>query len=249
MTEVYSLEISSNVSEFPYEKKYPASFTLGELKAWPSHFDRWQHIVVVFQKKLELIVGAAAESIQVELQDSEGKFVSSLTGDAKTLKELGVKDGMRIHAVDVSGGNVELQDDSMVEKYTISDDAYNEREDSVRAWKKKLLAQHAGEGEHAAEHDKELNEEAAKKIKVGDRCEVRVRGATARRGVVSFKGETKFREGIWIGITYDLPVGKNDGAVAGERYFQCADKHGGFVRPVDVETGDFPPLEDDMDEI
>ncbi|KIH53089.1 CAP-Gly domain protein, partial [Ancylostoma duodenale] len=174
----------------------------------------------------------AAESIQIDLQDSEGKFVASLKGDSKTLKELGVKDGMRIHAVDISGGNVELQDDSMVEKYTISDDAYNEREDSVRAWKKKLLAQH--EGEHAGEHaDKELNEEAAKKIKVGDRCE----------------GETKFREGIWIGITYDLPVGKNDGAVAGERYFQCADKHGGFVRPVDVETGDFPPLEDDMDEI
>ncbi|KAL6744163.1 hypothetical protein Aduo_017125 [Ancylostoma duodenale] len=248
MAKVYSLEISSNVSEFPYEKKYPASFTLGELKAWPSHFDQWEHIIVVFQKKLELIVGAAAESIQIDLQDSEGKFVASLKGDSKTLKELGVKDGMRIHAIDISGGNVELQDDSMVEKYTISDDAYNEREDSVRAWKKKLLAQH--EGEHAGDHaDKELNEEAAKKIKVGDRCEVRVRGATARRGVVSFKGETKFREGIWIGITYDLPVGKNDGAVAGERYFQCADKHGGFVRPVDVETGDFPPLEDDMDEI
>lgn len=35
---------------------------------------------------------------------------------------------MRIHAVDVSGGNVELQDDSMVEKYTISEDVYNERE-------------------------------------------------------------------------------------------------------------------------
>ncbi|PIO77694.1 hypothetical protein TELCIR_00181 [Teladorsagia circumcincta] len=36
MTEVYALEISSNVSEFPYEKKYPSSLTLGELKAWPS---------------------------------------------------------------------------------------------------------------------------------------------------------------------------------------------------------------------
>ncbi|KIH51729.1 hypothetical protein ANCDUO_18179, partial [Ancylostoma duodenale] len=99
----------------------------------------WEHIVVVFQKKLELIVGAAAESIQIDLQDSEGKFVASLKGDSKTLKELGVKDGpffflsnfrfrMRIHAIDISGGNVELQDDSMVEKYTISDDAYNERE-------------------------------------------------------------------------------------------------------------------------
>ncbi|KHJ83390.1 CAP-Gly domain protein, partial [Oesophagostomum dentatum] len=92
--------------------------------------------------------------------------------------------------------------------------------DSVRTWKKKILAEHGHEGDHKADHhaDKELNEEAAKKIKVGDRCEVRVRGSTARRGVVSFNGETKFREGIWIGITYDEPVGKNDGSVAGERY-------------------------------
>ncbi|VDO76581.1 unnamed protein product [Heligmosomoides polygyrus] len=234
MPEVYTLEISSNVTEFPYEKKYPASLTLGELK-----------------KKLELVVGAVAETINIELHNAEGKFVSSLTDGSKSLKELGVRDGMRLHAVDTSGGNAELQDDSMVEKFTISEEQYNQREDSVRAWKKKLLAQNAGGQESTAAAGDEAKESAAEDIKVGDRCEVRIRGAMSRRGVVSFNGKTKFKGGIWIGITYDEPVGKNDGAVAGVRYFQCDDKHGGFVRPVDVVVGDFPPLpiENDMDEI
>ncbi|VDO46401.1 unnamed protein product [Heligmosomoides polygyrus] len=40
----------------------------------------------------------------------------------------------------------------------------------------------------------------------------------SRRGVVSFNGKTKFKGGIWISVTYDEPVGKNDGAVAGARY-------------------------------
>ncbi|WKY08891.1 hypothetical protein Q1695_001792 [Nippostrongylus brasiliensis] len=232
MAEVFALEISSNVSEFPYEKKYPSTLTLGELK-----------------KKLELVVGAVAETIQIELHDAEGKFVASLSDNSKNLKELGVKDGMRLHAVDVSGGNTELQDDTMVEKFTISEEEYNQREDSVRAWKKKLLAQSGAQHEVGSGGD--TSRDVDPNIKVGERCEVRVRGAMSRRGVVSFVGETKFREGLWVGVTYDEPVGKNDGAVAGTRYFQCADKHGGFVRATDVVVGDFPPLpiEDDMDEI
>lgn len=40
----------------------------------------------------------------------------------------------------------------------------------MRAWKKKLLAQNAADAEHAAEHaDKELNEEAAKTCRKGER--------------------------------------------------------------------------------
>lgn len=226
------MEISSNASEFPYEKKFPSSITLGELK-----------------KKLELVVGAAFESIHVELHDDQGKFVASLTDNSKSLKELGVRDGMRIHAIDVSGENVELQDDSMVEKYTMSDDKYNNRKDTARAWKKKLLAGNAVDRKHSA--TMESNYEASEKIKVGDRCEVQLRNCMPRRGIVSFVGETEFREGIWVGVTYDEAVGKNDGAVSGVRYFHCNDKHGGFIRPVDVVVGDFPPLgiEDNMPEI
>lgn len=231
MSEVYCLEITSNVNEFPYEKKYQATMLLGDLK-----------------KKLELVVGAIADQMSIELRDSEGKFVTQLTDDKKNLRDSGVRDGMKIYAVDNSGQNLDLNDGDMVEKYEISEDDYNRREDSVRIFKKKMLQAQSGVVPPAAE---DPNEIAAQEIKVGDRCEVRVKGQMSRRGQVAFVGLTQFQKGYWAGIKYDEPVGKNDGSVAGVRYFTCDNLSGGFVRPVDVHVGDYAelPIEDDMDEI
>lgn len=36
--------------------------------------------------------------------------------------------GMKIYAVDVSGENTNLNDDSMIDKYEMPDDEYNKRE-------------------------------------------------------------------------------------------------------------------------
>ncbi len=58
--------------------------------------------------------------------------------------------------------------------------------------------------------------------------------------------------GHWVGVEYDEPVGKNDGAVKGRRYFQTRPGYGGMVRPANVSVGDFPPADiefDDEDEI
>ena len=61
---------------------------------------------------------------------------------------------------------------------------------------------------------------------VGDR--VLIHGKLS--GTVSFVGSTKFAEGTWVGVTLDRPLGKNNGSIRGEEYFQCEEHYGLFVR-------------------
>ncbi|XP_026844190.1 restin homolog isoform X11 [Drosophila persimilis] len=51
-----------------------------------------------------------------------------------------------------------------------------------------------------------------------------------RSGQIAYIGETHFAPGEWAGIVLDEPNGKNDGYVAGKRYFQCEPKRGIFSR-------------------
>jgi tubulin-specific chaperone B len=79
-------------------------------------------------------------------------------------------------------------------------------------------------------------------IPIGSRCEVEsTEPGLHKRGTVRFVGTTEFgNAGVWVGIEYDEPMGKNDGSVDGKRYFTCAPKFGVFVRPDKVRVGDYP---------
>uniref|UniRef100_A0A3B5R0K4 CAP-Gly domain-containing protein n=1 Tax=Xiphophorus maculatus TaxID=8083 RepID=A0A3B5R0K4_XIPMA len=73
-------------------------------------------------------------------------------------------------------------------------------------------------------------------LRLGDRVLV---GGT-KAGVVRFLGETDFAKGEWCGVELDEPLGKNDGAVAGTRYFQCLSRYGLFAPVHKVTRIGFP---------
>ncbi|XP_070572667.1 CAP-Gly domain-containing linker protein 1-like isoform X9 [Ptychodera flava] len=49
-------------------------------------------------------------------------------------------------------------------------------------------------------------------------------------GIIQYLGETQFAHGQWAGVVLDDFLGKNDGSVAGIRYFQCEPKRGVFAK-------------------
>ncbi|KAK2088282.1 hypothetical protein P7K49_034189 [Saguinus oedipus] len=148
----------------------------------------------------------------------------------------------------------QYEDVSRVEKYTISQEAYDQRQDTVRSFLKRSKLGRYNEEERAqqeAEAAQRLAEEKAQasSIPVGSRCEVRAAGQSPRRGTVMYVGLTDFKPGYWIGVRYDEPLGKNDGSVNGKRYFECQAKYGAFVKPAVVTVGDFPEEDYGLDEM
>jgi tubulin-folding cofactor B len=134
---------------------------------------------------------------------------------------------------------------------------YEKKSDSVLAWKKsERLGRFNPDAPslEKAKVDAFAQDVKDRDIEVGKRC--RVGGDDSRRGEVMYVGEVKEIPGglgAWVAVRLDEPVGKNDGSIAGTRYWgeETPVKHGVFVRPERVEAGDWPVLDDldDMEEI
>ena len=51
-----------------------------------------------------------------------------------------------------------------------------------------------------------------------------------KSGTIKFIGNTKFQEGLWVGVALDEPHGKNNGTVQEVEYFKCEESHGLFCK-------------------
>ncbi|CAG2168061.1 unnamed protein product [Oppiella nova] len=232
--EMVLLSITTNMNSFATERRYPSNILISDLKA-----------------KLELITGASNETMDLQLLDTNHELVTKLDDNGRRLESY-LSDNqskVNIHVMDTNTRVGEFEDLSGVEKFELPQEDYQKRSDSVLAFKmaNKLgrfgqTGQTAGAGDQSGDGLLECD------INVGQRCEVCVKGAAKRRATVEFVGNTHFKTGIWIGVKYDEPLGKNDGSVDGRRYFQCPPKYGGFVRPIDCIIGDFPEIGCDSDD-
>ncbi|KAJ0078501.1 hypothetical protein Patl1_22838 [Pistacia atlantica] len=192
--------------------------------------------------------GTSVDSMRLELYDDTNSKVSDLTDNSRPLGFYSPLDGYRLHVIDFDPSSVTsggwLEDTSLVEKYTISEEEYRKRDGTFRKFKEKMQSQNSSAFENKIS-DKYM-EDLCANIKVGDRCEV---DPGAKRGVVKFAGRAEsLAPGFWVGIQYDEPLGKHDGIVKGIRYFQCPPLHGAMVRPDKVKVGDYPerdPFEED----
>jgi len=91
-------------------------------------------------------------------------------------------------------------------------------------------------GEREEEDGKELIDVMA----VGARCQVKLESGGLERGEIKYLGKLHERTGYFVGVKFDLPVGKNDGSVRGKKYFECEPTYGLFAFPQNVEVGNFP---------
>ncbi|KAG0300444.1 hypothetical protein BGZ98_009174 [Dissophora globulifera] len=197
--------------------------------------------------KLEPITGISSSFQQLQLYHND-TFVTSLEGHPPEtmLGAFPIENLWTIHVIDTNPSRVKGQynDVSLVKKFELPDEEYEKRTDSVLAFKKRNNLGRFNDAVSDTSSTSAQNhvlEEAAKSIKIGDRCEVDIGGdAMKRRGAVRYIGLTEFQPGAWVGVQYDEPLGKNDGSVQGVRYFTCPANYGSFVRPDKVQTGDFP---------
>lgn len=207
-----------------------------------------QTSVEAVKEKLWRKCGTSTQSMRLELYDGTETKLCDLSDDFRPLGFYSPQDGYRLHVIDLDPSSVTsggwLEDTSLVEKYSISDEAYDKRDGTFRKFKEKLAYQNPSVVENKIPDS--YMEGLCANIKVGVRCQVEPGG---KRGVVKFVGNAEnLAPGFWVGIQYDEPLGKHDGMVKGTRYFSCPPLHGALVRPGKVKVGDYPerdPFEED----
>ncbi|XP_058490695.1 tubulin-folding cofactor B [Solea solea] len=230
--------ITSTIHSSEVMRRFNRGITIAELK-----------------QKLEMIVGASASCMDLEVLSVSGKFLQKMDNDEALLGSYPVDDNCTIHVIDKSGGQMgEFADVSKVEKFELSDEAYSKKTDSARAFMKRQGIGHFND-EKMAKKKAELaareeeNKVAAEAISVGSRCQIQVPGQPTKLGTVMYVGTTDFKPGYWVGVKYDEPLGKNNGSVNGKRYFECEANYGAFVKPLHVTVGDFPEEDYGLDEM
>ena len=148
-------------------------------------------------------------NLQLRKQDNQ---IFQMNDDSVALGSFMVEEYDTLHVIDLNPNSVlvqhNLDDMSSVQKYEISDEDYEKRNDSVRKFKKQLFTD-PNYIKFVKENQGETYEEEAKSMEVGNRC---LLGDGFRRGEIKYIGKVpELGIGYWIGVKLDEPSGDSNG--------------------------------------
>ncbi|CDW90329.1 UNKNOWN [Stylonychia lemnae] len=243
---IYNLNFKTQMDN--YTIKLNATHSHLKIRLAEIRFDRRNTIRQV-KEVLERKFGTNADDMTIELRDSSDNFLQVLHNDQETIAHYGPQEGYTFHVIDAAPASYgDLDDVSQVEKYQISEEEYNKRDDTFRKFKTDMQKQDPTFMKKAGNKiPDDFQKEEADQVSVGQRCEIII---GQRRGEVKFVGKIpELAPGFWVGVQLDEPTGDSDGTVKGNKYFEAVggSKFGVIIRPKDARFGDFPPL-DDFDE-
>ena len=203
------------------------------------------------KEKIKMKVGVEPADMELQLQMPDGgaESIFALADDAATLASVGAASGMKVVVTSRADAAFDASAAAVVEKVTISDEAYAARGNNVRSFKagmpKKKKAPPATDETGAAAG-------AALLGALGRRVRLSKSGA---EGALRFVGGSgggegedpsppslglaaeKLPKGWWAGVELDGGAGKHDGEVNGQRLFSCAaGNSGAMVRPEGLEV-------------
>ncbi|CAL6095282.1 Tubulin_specific chaperone B [Hexamita inflata] len=215
-------------------------------------FDTMMKIQEV-KDKIYQMTGTAPQNQDVTLVRSPTSSVT-LSPEHATLGDFGAQTDMDLNVVDRNPYSVlSSLNQSNVEDYYVkmSDEQYDKMEGTVRAFKKEkfrtdpVYRKTIIEARQKRDTARQEEMAAAALITVGCRCKLLSREKCA---TVRYLGALENQVGIYVGIELDLPFGNCAGENEGQVYFICQKNCGIFVKPQEIEVGDFPEEDLDLDD-
>ncbi|KAH3687221.1 hypothetical protein WICPIJ_001816 [Wickerhamomyces pijperi] len=224
-----------------------------------------QWTLLYLRERIELFTGIPPQSQQLlhftnSTSTSPIDLTAKFNSDATTLKDIDLSESSRIHVNDTRPLEEQYhEDEDSTEYFELKDEDYDKLTNSVRHWKREnKLGRFNSDLVQSQSDQLSKEKQLAETLTIGARFRTMDKeGTNERRGVIAYVGAVPQIEEstTWVGVKFDEPVGKNDGSIKGERYFDCQMGYGGFLKPSVVEMGDFEEvdifgdLSDDDDEI
>lgn len=216
-----------------------------------------------FKQRLETITGIPPDDQQLLIfsnsfstEGNELKASNPQEEELTLLSQFNIPAFARVQVNDVrpESSLKELEDEDETKFFELKDEDYEKRSDSIRRWKQdNKLGGFDPSFLAKKEEIKKQNQTKAQELIVGSRFRTTKDNEIERRGVIKYVGKVpEIDNEVWAGVEFDEPVGKNNGSIKGVPYFQTKPNYGGFLRPAQIEQGEFPEeslFSDDDDEI